>query len=395
MSQVGMSQVVITAAKRSAIGAYQGQYADLSAVQLASPLIRAIADLHPDIQQQLDECLMGCVLTAGVGQAPARQALLEAGLPNSIPCTTINKVCGSSMKTVSMAFDAIRSGSAELILAGGMESMSNAPYLLRGRGQSCDQKNGKGLAMGHQQMLDHMFYDGLENSADRKLMGWFADCCAVEQQISREQQDAFAAESVHRARHADAENFFHDEIVAIENITRDEQVFKSDTKKISRLKPVFSPEGSVTAANASSISDGAAMMLLASESKAQALGLKPLARVVGYTSFAQAAEKFTTTVHVAIEKLLHQLHWSINDVDLFEINEAFAVVVLAAMQKLQLQHSKVNIHGGACAMGHPIGASGCRILVTLLHAMMLQDAHRGIASICIGGGEAMAVALER
>ncbi|MBL4762447.1 MAG: thiolase family protein [Gammaproteobacteria bacterium] len=389
-----MNQVVITAAKRSAIGAYQGQYANLSAVQLASPLMRAIVDLHPDIQQQIDECLMGCVLSAGVGQAPARQALLAAGLPDSIPCTTINKVCGSSMKTVSMAFDALRSGSAELILAGGMESMSNAPYLLRGRGKECTKGHGKGLAIGHQQLLDHMFYDGLENPADRKLMGWFADQCATEQQISRQQQDAFAAESVQRARHASEANYFHDEIVAIENIRRDEQVFKSDIKKISQLKPVFSEGGSVTAANASSLSDGAALLLLATEGKAQQLGLKPLARVAGYASFAQAAEQFTMTIHVAIEKLLQQLHWSINDVDLFEINEAFAVVVLAAMRKLQLPHSKVNIHGGACAMGHPIGASGSRILVTLLHAMLRQQAKRGIACICIGGGEAMAVALE-
>lgn len=384
-----MNEIVVASAKRTSIGSYLGQWLEFSAPQLASDVIRSIIQDYPTIADQIDECLIGCVLSAAVGQAPARQALLDAGLPDSVPCTTVNKVCGSGLKTLAMAFDSIQLGYTDLILAGGMESMSNTPYMIPGRSAR------QGMRLGHKQLLDHMYYDGLENYSDRKLMGCFADRTAENHHISREQQDQFAKQSVLRARQATDENRFDNEIVVINSISKDEQVFKSDINKIPNLKPVFSQHGSVTAANASSISDGAAMCLLASAKKVDSLGLEVLARVVGHSSHAQAPEEFTTAVPGAISKLLKQLNWKLDDVDLFEINEAFAVVVLSAMTTLGIESDRVNINGGACAMGHPIGASGCRIVVTLIHAMRDKGYHKGIASICIGGGEAMAIAIER
>ncbi|MBN4080568.1 thiolase family protein [Beggiatoa alba] len=383
-----MNDVVITAAKRTPIGSYLGQFAALSSPALASHIIRQMIKDHPVISEHIDECLMGCALSAAVGQAPARQAVLDADLPDNIPCTTVNKACGSGMKTLAMSHDSIRIGNAGLILAGGMESMSNAPYMIRGRAAR------QGMRIGHTQILDHMFYDGLENYRDGKLMGCFAERTATMHGFTRAQQDSFAIESVKRARNATEANKFRAEIVSVDNIYQDEQVFRSDLAKIPKLKPAFSDGGSVTAANSSSISDGAALCLLADAEKAKALGLNVMARVLAHSSHAKAPEEFTTAVPGAINKVLKQVGWKLDEVDLFEINEAFAVVVLSAMERLGIEHRKVNIHGGACAMGHPIGASGCRVVVTLVHAMLDQDCHKGIASVCIGGGEAMAIAIE-
>jgi len=383
-----MSEVVITSALRTPIGSYLGQFSHLSAPQLASFVIQKMVADNNMITDHINECLIGCVLTADVGQAPSRQALLEAGLPNTIPCTTVNKVCGSGMKTLTMAFDAILSGSASMALAGGMESMSNAPYLVPG-------KNARtGMRMGHQPLIDHLFRDGLEHYSDGKLMGCFAENTAGDHSISRETQDAYARDSVLRARDATDTHKFDLEIVPIEGITRDEQVYKANIEKIPTLKPVFSKTGTVTAANSSSISDGAAMCLLTENSVARSLGLESLGRVVGYCTFAKAPQEFTTAVPGAITQLLQKINWKISDVDLFEINEAFSVVVLTAMETLGIDHERVNIRGGACAMGHPIGASGCRIVVTLVHAMRDTGCHKGIASVCLGGGEAMAIAIE-
>ena len=386
--------VYIVAARRTPIGAFQGALAGMTAPQLGSAAVRGALERAGVTGAQVDEVLIGCVLPAGVGQAPARQVSLGAGIPNSVPCTTVNKVCGSGMKTVMLASDAIRAGSARVLVAGGIESMSSAPYLLpKARG---------GYRMGHGEVLDHMFYDGLQNPYDGALMGNFADATARKYNFSRAQQDAYAAESVRRALLACESGAFRDEIVAVtvksrkgeQLVDRDEPPFACDINKIPQLKPAFGKDGTVTAASSSSIVDGAAALVLMSESALRTANLTPLARVVAYASHAHAPEWFTTAPAGAIQRALQAADWRTEDVDLFEINEAFAVVTMAAMSELALPHEKVNVNGGACALGHPIGASGARILVTLLHALRARKLQRGIASLCIGGGEATAIAIE-
>jgi acetyl-CoA C-acetyltransferase len=386
--------VYIVAARRTPIGAFQGALAGMTAPQLGAAAVRGALEGSGITGAQVDEVLVGCVLPAGLGQAPARQVSLGAGIPNSVPCTTVNKVCGSGMKTVMLSCDAIRAGSARAIVAGGIESMTNAPYLLpKARG---------GYRMGHGEVLDHMFYDGLQNPYDGALMGNFADATARKYNFSRAQQDAYAAESVRRALLACESGAFRDEIVAVtvksrkgeQLVDRDEPPFACDISKIPQLKPAFGKDGTVTAASSSSIADGAAALIVVSESALRTANLTPLARVVAYASHAHAPEWFTTAPAGAIQRVLKAAQWRTEDVDLFEINEAFAVVTMAAMSELALPHEKVNVNGGACALGHPIGASGARILVTLLHALRARKIQRGIASLCIGGGEATAIAIE-
>jgi acetyl-CoA C-acetyltransferase len=386
--------VYIVAARRTPIGAFQGALAGMTAPQLGAAAVRGALERAGVTGAQVDEVLVGCVLPAGLGQAPARQVSLGAGIPNSVPCTTVNKVCGSGMKTVMLGCDAIRAGSARVIVAGGIESMTNAPYLLpKARG---------GYRMGHGEVLDHMFYDGLQNPYDGALMGNFADATARKYNFSRAQQDAYATESVRRALVACESGAFRDEIVAVtvksrkgeQLVDRDEPPFACDISKIPQLKPAFGKDGTVTAASSSSIADGAAALVLMSETALRAANLTPLARVVAYASHAHAPEWFTTAPAGAIQRVLQAAQWRCEDVDLFEINEAFAVVSMAAMSELALAHEKVNVNGGACALGHPIGASGARILVTLLHALRARKIQRGIASLCIGGGEATAIAIE-
>ncbi|MCF6300139.1 MAG: acetyl-CoA C-acyltransferase [Proteobacteria bacterium] len=387
--------VYIIAAKRTAIGSFQGQFANTAAPQLAATAIKATVEQAEIDSKHIEEALIGCVLPAGVGQAPARQAVLAAELPISVRCTTVNKVCGSGMKTVMFAYDSIKAGSAKVVLAGGMESMTMAPYLIpKARG---------GYRMGHAQMLDHMFFDGLQNPYDGNMMGVFAESCADKYNYSREQQDAFSIESVKRAMKASQSGAFVDEIAAVTVKSRKgESVFAQDEEpphckleKISTLRPAFRREnGTVTAANSSKISDGASMTLLACESYVKQHGIKVMAKIVGHEQYAHQPEWFTTAPVGAIAQLLKKLGWTVEDVDLFEINEAFAVVTMAAMEELSIPHEKVNIHGGATAMGHPIGASGNRILVTLLYALRKKGLKRGIASLCIGGGEATAIAIE-
>ncbi|MBI1731925.1 MAG: acetyl-CoA C-acyltransferase [Gammaproteobacteria bacterium] len=386
--------VVIVAAKRTPLGAFQGQFSSVSAPQLASAAIAAAVEQSDLKGTDINEAIFGCVLPAGVGQAPARQAVLGAGLPRSLPSTTVNKVCGSAMKATMLGFDQIRAGAADIVLTGGMESMTNAPYLLpKARG---------GYRLGHGQMLDHMFYDGLQNPYDNELMGVFAEKCAEKYSFSRAEQDAFAAESVRRAQRAVTGGEFKDEIAPVkvaskkgeQVIDQDETAMQCDIARIPTLKPAFKKDGTVTPANSSSISDGAAALILMRESEAQKRGVKPLARVLGHTSFAHEPEWFTTAPVSAIDKLQRKLEWSEKDVDLYEINEAFAVVTMAAMRDLKLPHDKVNVNGGACALGHPIGATGARIIVTLLYALKAHKLKRGIASLCIGGGEATALAVE-
>jgi acetyl-CoA C-acetyltransferase len=387
--------VVIVGARRTPIGSFQGQFAALSAPQLGSAAIRGVLRQAAIDGADISEAIMGCVLPAGLGQAPARQAVLGAGLPNSVPCTTLNKVCGSGMKAVMLAHDQILCGSASVMLAGGMESMTNAPYLL--------PKARSGMRMGHQKVIDHMFFDGLENPYDNQLMGYFAEMCADKYRFSRAEQDAFASESVRRAQGAVRAGTFKGEIEAVPVMVKGEQQFidtdetplNCDLAKIPKLKPAFRKEGgSVTAANSSSISDGAAALLLMRESDARRRGLAPLARILGHATHAQEPAWFTTAPFGAIAKLNKTLDWQANDVDLYEINEAFAVVAMAAMRDLGLEHGKVNVNGGACAMGHPIGATGARLIVTLIHALRERGLRRGIASLCIGGGEATALAVE-
>lgn len=386
-------EIVIVAAKRTPIGAFMGQLSALSAPQLGAFAIRALLDETGLAGDHVDEVLMGCVLPAGLGQAPARQAALGADLPVATPCTTVNKVCGSGMKTVMQGFDAIRAGSAGVVIAGGMESMSNAPYLL--------PKARSGLRFGHGEIIDHMMLDGLENADDGQAMGMFAERCVDRFGFSREQQDDYALASVQRAQTACQEGVFKDEITPLtlhtrkgeEHIEQDETPFKCQPDKIPKLNPAFKPDGSVTAANSSSISDGAAAVMLMTAATAHKHGLRPLARIVGHSTAALAPEDFTIAPVFAIEKLFKKTGW--NDAELFEINEAFACVTMAAMHELQLDHARVNVNGGACALGHPIGASGTRILVTLLHALQQRGLQRGIASLCIGGGEATAIAVER
>ncbi len=390
--------VVIVSAARTPIGGFQGDFAALTAPQLGAAAIRAAVDRAGIAPEQVDEVLFGNVLQAGVGQAPSRQAALGAGLPRSVPCTTIGKVCGSGLKAVMLAHDGILAGSFEVAVAGGMESMTNAPYLLpKARG---------GYRLGHGQLLDHMFLDGLEDAYTPenrgRLMGTFAEDCADRYGFTREAQDEFAIRSTERAQAATADGSFAWEIVPVTVpgkkgdavIDRDEQPQKARIDKIPTLRPAFRKDGTVTPANSSSISDGAAAVVLMRESKARALGLAPLARIVGHATHAQEPAWFTTAPVGAMQKLLAKTGWTAGSVDLFEINEAFAVVTMAAMHDLGLPADKVNIHGGACALGHPIGASGCRILVTLLGALKKYGRRRGIASLCIGGGEAVALAVE-
>jgi acetyl-CoA C-acetyltransferase len=386
--------VVIVAAKRTPIGAFQGVLAGATAPQLgatAAAAAIAASGLQPaDIQ----EVIMGCVLPAGLGQAPARQAAIAAGIPASTPATTINKMCGSGLKAIMMAADQIRSGDVHTVLAGGLESMTNAPYLLlKARG---------GYRMGHGEILDHMFYDGLQSPWDGQLMGCFAEATADKYGFTREAQDAFAAESVRRALLAVEGGLFEAEIAPVTVkgrkgevvVSRDETPFTCDIARIPQLKPAFRKDGTVTAASSSSISDGASAVVLMSESAARARGLKPLARVVSYTSHAQAPEWFTTAPVGAIRKLLERTGWAAGDVDLYEVNEAFAGVAMAAQHELGLDHARLNVNGGACALGHPVGATGARIVTTLLHALARRGGQRGVASLCIGGGEATAIALE-
>ena len=389
--------IVIIAAARTPMGAFQGELKGLTASALGGVALQAAVQRAGIAPAQVQEVLMGCVLPAGQGQAPARQAALAAGLPLSAGCTTINKMCGSGMKALMQGYDALCAGSAEVVVAGGMESMSNAPYLL--------PKARAGLRMGHGVVLDHMFLDGLEDAYDKneqgngKLMGVFADQCAAHYQFSREAQDTYALESLKRALAANSDGSFDTEIAPItlkdgSVIRRDESPFKARADKIPTLKPAFSQQGTVTAANASSISDGAAALVLMRESRAQAQGLQPLARLVAHSTHAQEPGWFTTAPVGAIQKLYEKTGWNTAQVDLFEINEAFAVVTMAAMREHGMAHERVNVHGGACALGHPIGASGARIVVTLLHALKKQHVRRGVASLCIGGGEATALAVE-
>jgi acetyl-CoA C-acetyltransferase len=388
--------IVIVGLARTPIGAFQGDLKDLTAPELGATAIRASMERAGIPFNAIDEVLMGCVLPAGLGQAPARQAGLGAGLPPSTGATTINKMCGSGMKAVMIAHDMLLAGSANIIVAGGMESMSNAPYLLdRARG---------GYRMGHGRILDHMFFDGLEDAYDKgRLMGIFAEDCAQSYAFTREAQDAFALASLARAQKATAEGSFATEIVPVtvkagkteRVVSQDELPQKATPDKIPHLKPAFREGGTVTAANSSGISDGAAALVVMRRSEAERRGLKPLATIVGHATYANVPALFPTAPIGAIRALMERTGWTNGDVDLFEINEAFAVVAMAAMRDLGLPHEKVNVHGGACALGHPIGASGARIVVTLLAALAKYGLKRGIAALCIGGGEATAMAMER
>jgi len=386
--------VVILSAKRTPIGAFQGVFAPATAPQLGAAAIKGALAAAGVSGEAVQEVIMGCVLPAGLGQAPARQAALAGGIPNAVPATTVNKMCGSGMRAVMMAADALRSGDIDLAVAGGLESMSNAPYLLL--------KARAGYRMGHGEILDHMFYDGLQSPFDGQLMGCFAENTSQKYGFTREQQDAFAAESVRRSLKAVESGAFVAEIAAVTVkgrkgetvVDKDETPFTCDLAKIPQLKPAFRKDGTVTAASSSSISDGAGALVLARAAAAQAKGWKPLARLVAYASHAHAPEWFTTAPVGAIEKVLKKAGWKVADVDLFEVNEAFAAVAMAAIHDLKLDPAKVNVNGGACALGHPIGATGARILATLIAALRARGGKRGVASLCIGGGEATAVAVE-
>jgi acetyl-CoA C-acetyltransferase len=387
--------IVIVAAARTPMGAFQGDLKGFTAPELGAAAIRAAVERARLKPEDAQEVLMGCVLPAGQGQAPARQAALGAGLPLSAGCTTVNKMCGSGMKAAMLAHDALLANSSDVIVAGGMESMTNAPYLL--------PKARAGLRMGHAQALDHMFYDGLEDAYEKgRLMGTFAEDCASTYKFSRQAQDDFAIQSLARAKQANSDGSFAWETVPIalksgkeqKFVEMDEQPFKANLDKIPGLKPAFRKDGTVTAANSSSISDGAAALVMMRRSTADRLGCAPLATVVGHATHAQAPALFTTAPVGAIRKLFEKTNWAARSVDLYEINEAFAVVTMAAMKEHGLPHDKVNVHGGACALGHPIGASGARILVTLIGALRKRGAKRGVASLCIGGGEATAMAIE-
>ncbi len=387
--------IVIVSAARTPMGGFQGELKGFAAPELGAAAIRAAVERAKLKPEEVQEVLMGCVLPAGQGQAPARQASLGAGLPLSAGCTTVNKMCGSGMKAAMLANDLLAAGSADVVVAGGMESMTNAPYLL--------PKARSGYRMGHQQALDHMFYDGLEDAYDKgRLMGTFAEECAQKYEFSREAQDGFAIASLERAQKANTEGWFAWETTPLaikvgkeeKFVETDEQPFKANIAKIPGLKPAFRKDGTVTAANSSSISDGAAALVLMRRSSAERRGLAPLAIVVGHSTHAQEPAWFTTAPVGAMRKLFERTGWSAKDVDLYEINEAFAVVTLAAMKEHGLPHDKVNVHGGACALGHPIGASGARIVVTLIGALRKYGLKRGVASLCIGGGEATALALE-
>ena len=388
------NDVVIVSARRTPIGAFQGALAPASATQLGAAAARAAIESAGVKAADIQEVIMGCVLAAGLGQAPARQAAIGAGVPPEVPATTINKMCGSGLKAVMLAADQIRTGDIDAALAGGLESMSNAPYLL--------PKARAGYRMGHGEVLDHMFYDGLQSPFDGKLMGTFAEATAAKFGFTRTEQDAYATESVRRALRAIESGDFDAEVAAVTVkgrkgetvVAKDETPFTCDISKIASLKPAFAKDGTVTAASSSSISDGAAALVLASESAARARGLQPLARVLAYASHANPPEWFTTAPIGAIQKVLAKLGWKSHDVDLYEVNEAFAAVTMAAMREVEIDPARMNVNGGACALGHPIGASGARILTTLVHALRTRRAKRGIASLCIGGGEAVALAVE-
>jgi acetyl-CoA C-acetyltransferase len=387
-------EVVIVSAKRTPIGTFLGALTPLSAVQLGTAAIKAAIETAGIAAGDVQEVIMGCVLPAGLGQAPARQAALAAGVPLGVPATTINKMCGSGLKAVMMAADQIRSGTAAAVVAGGLESMSNAPYLL--------PKARSGYRMGNGEVIDHMLRDGLQSPFDGKAMGCFADATAARYHFTRADQDAFATESVRRAMQALQAGEFDVEVtpLAVKGrrgetvVARDETPGTCDVAKIPSLKPAFDKDGTVTAASSSSISDGAAALVVMSAEEAGRRGLKPLARILAYASHAQEPEWFTTAPVGAIRKVLGQLGWKPHDADLYEINEAFAVVPMAAMRDIDIDHTRVNVNGGACALGHPIGASGARILTTLVHALRRRGRKRGIAALCIGGGEAVALAVE-
>ncbi|WKZ13622.1 MAG: thiolase family protein [Gammaproteobacteria bacterium] len=386
--------IVIVAARRTPIGAFQGSLAPLSGPQLAAAATKACMDDSQMAGTEIDQAMIGCVLQAGVGQAPARQAVLAAGLAPSVTTTTVNKVCGSGMASIIMGHDMIRSGTARTVLAGGMESMSNAPYLL--------PKARAGLRMGHQDILDHMFFDGLQNPYDSNMMGHFAEQTARRYQLSRQDQDQYAAESVRRARVACENGHFRAEIVPVTVssrkgetvVSQDEEPFRADLERIPTMKPAFAKDGTVTAASSSSISDGAAALILMGEHEASRRRIAPLGRIAGFAAHAQEPEWFTTAPPQAIKSLLARIGWRASDVDLFEINEAFACVALAAIRELGIDATRVNVNGGACALGHPIGATGARLIVSLVHALRQRGARRGVAALCIGGGEALALAVE-
>ncbi|MGE5103214.1 MAG: acetyl-CoA C-acetyltransferase [Betaproteobacteria bacterium] len=388
--------IVIVGAARTPMGGFQGDYAPLAASDLGAVAIRAAVERAGVKPHDVDKTIFGCVLPAGQGQAPARQASLKAGLPLATGCTTVNKMCGSAMEAIILAHDALVARSAEVIVAGGMESMTNAPYLM--------PKARAGYRMGHQTVYDHMFLDGLEDAYDKgRLMGTFAEDCATSFSFTREAQDAFAVASLSRALAANQDGTFAWEIAPVTVggrkgdvvVEHDEQPAKASPAKISTLKPAFRKDGTVTAANSSSISDGAAAVVLMRRSTAAARRVTPLATIVGHATHAQEPGLFTTAPVGAIEKLYRKVGWTTRDVDLFEINEAFAVVTMAAMKEHGIPHERVNVHGGACALGHPIGASGARIVVTLLGALRKHGGRRGVAALCIGGGEATALAIER
>ena len=387
--------IAIVAAKRTPMGAFQGALAPVSAPELGAVAAKAAVEQAGIDPADISEVILGCVLPAGLGQAPARQAALGAGIPKQVGCTTINKVCGSGMKAVMLAHELIRAGSAQIVLAGGMESMTNAPYLL--------PKARAGFRLGHQEAIDHMFWDGLQNPYDEQLMGNFAEATADKYRFTREQQDAFSIESVKRAQQCVANGVFADEIAPVTVKTRkaetvvseDEEPGRCDIDKIRTLRPAFKKDGgTVTAASSSSIADGAACLILMSVSEAERRGLEPLALISGHASFGHEPEWFTTAPVGALNALAEKTGRKLNDTELFEIKEAFAVVTMAALHDLDLAHEQVNVNGGACALGHPIGASGARLLVTLLHAMKQRKAKTGAASLCIGGGEATAIAVE-
>jgi acetyl-CoA C-acetyltransferase len=377
--------IVILSARRTPVGAFQGAFASVKATELGSAAIRGAIEASGLAAADIQEVIMGCVLPAGLGQGPARQAALGAGIPNTIPATTINKLCGSAMKAVMMAADSLRTGDIDIAVAGGLESMTNAPYmLLKARG---------GYRMGHGEILDHMFYDGLQSPFDGKAMGCFADATSAKYGFTREMQDAFATESVQRSLKAVESGAFAAEIVPVTVKSRKGEVVV-DKDETPTMKPAFTKDGTVTAASSSSISDGASALVLMRESAAKARGLKPMARILAYASNSHEPEWFTTAPVGAIKKVLAKTGWKASEVDLYEINEAFAAVTMAAMHDCGLDHAKVNVNGGACALGHPIGATGARITTTLLHALAARGGKRGIASLCIGGGEATAIAVE-
>ena len=389
-----MSDVVIVGAKRTAIGSFLGQFTGVPTPELGTAAIKGALEQAGLAADQVDEVILGCVLPAGLGQAPARQAALGAGLPPSAGCTTINKVCGSGMKAVMFGHDLIKAGSAKVVVAGGMESMTNAPHLLNG--------SRTGIRYGSSEFLDHMAHDGLTNPYDGKAMGVFGDMACGKYEFDREALDAFSTESVHRAQRAQADGLFKDEIVPVTVKTRkgevvvdtDEEPGKIKVEKIAGLRPAFGKEGVLTAASSSKISDGAAAAVLMSADDAAERGLKPLARIVAHSTHSQEPEWFTTAPVGALRQVLEKAGWSVDDVDLFEVNEAFSCVAMAPMKDLGIPHEKLNVHGGAVALGHPIGASGARLLVTLVNALRQRGGKRGVASLCIGGGEATAVAIE-